>query len=127
MSNTAVSNRRHPGLTVVVAGLGVALSITCGSAGINRNPSSPATATQDRETVSGRFVVVFGDPPPESGQPARTNYTLTDQKGTLWTLTFDDKIYKPPGGVLTYNGKQVEVAGRRTGTNRLMVESIRVL
>jgi hypothetical protein len=84
-------------------------------------------ATQDRETVSGRFVVIFGDPPPESGQPARMSYTLTDQQGKPWTLTFDESVYSPPGGILSYNGKNVEVVGRRTAANRLFVESMRLL
>ena len=72
-------------------------------------------------------MVVFGDPPPDSGLPARMSYTLTDQQGRRWTLAFDESVYSPPGGILAFNGKEVEIAGTRTGSNRLLVESMRLL
>jgi len=113
----------------LIAALLLALSAACGAAAIERIPMRPATSAQaqERETVSGRFVVVYGDPPPDSGQPARRSYSLTDKEGRRWTLTFDESVYSPPGGIMAFNGKDVEVEGRRTGTNRLLVVSMRLL
>jgi hypothetical protein len=114
--------------TLVVA-LYAGLSVACGAATIDSVAVSPTTSSQaqERETVSGRFAVVYGDPPPDSGQPARRSYTLTDKEGRRWTLTFDEGVYSPPGGAVAFNGKDVEVEGRRTGTNRLLVLSMRLL
>ena len=119
----------------LAAGLLLAAQGACGAAvAINDTPATPASnpppattgTAQDRETIAGRFMIVFGDPPPDSGQPPKRLYTLTDQQGRRWTLTFDEKLYSPPGGVLEFNGKDVEVQGRRTGTDRLLVESMRL-
>jgi hypothetical protein len=111
--------------------VGLILSTACaGSAAINGTPTSQPTTTaaapQDRETVAGRFTIIFGDPPPDSNLPAQRRYTLTEPRGRQWTLVFDEKIYSPPDGILSFNGKDVEVEGRRTGSDRLLVESIRL-
>jgi hypothetical protein len=129
---TGTSDRRRSATAILVVALGLVFSVACASAAIKDAPASPASPTtstpmQDRETVRGRFVIVTGDPPPDSGQPARRSYILTDQQGRRWTLTFDESVYSPPGGISAFNGKDVEVEGRRTGTNRLLVESMRLL
>ena len=111
---------RPAGTTTIVLALSLVLSVACGASGM-------PTSAQDRETVSGRFAIVYGDPPPDSGQPASMRYTLTDKQGQQWTLTFDASVYTPPGGITSFNGKDVEVQGRRTGGNRLLVESMRLL
>lgn len=131
----------------LIAALGLAFSVACGPISTKDIPTSPvpsgtisstpatqtpatptpATPAQDRITITGRLVVVTGDPPPDSGLPARRNYSLTDQQGQRWTLTFDESVYPPPGAILSFNGKQVEVQGRRTEVNRLRVESMRLL
>ena len=116
--------------TAIAAAL--ALSAAC-HATIKDVPTSPASSTvtsssaQDRATLSGRLLVVVGDPPPDSGLPSRRSYTLIDQQGQQWTLVFDDSVYPAPGGILNFNGKQVAVEGRQIGPNRLLVESIRLL
>ena len=101
----------------------------CSAAPLGNGPTSPGVAdvTQAREIVRGRFVIIFGDPPPGSGRPSQRRYMLTDQDGRRWTLAFDETVYVPPGGIESYNGKDVEVRGTVTGTDRLLVESMRTL
>jgi hypothetical protein len=120
-------NKRISGTLGVVLGAIVA----CGApVAIEETPSGPVTAVppvpQERKSVIGRFAVVFGDPPPGSDLPAQMRYSLADEQGQRWTLVFDDRIYTPPGGILSFNGKEVTVEGRPTGANRLVVESIRL-
>ena len=129
---TGTSDRRRSATAILIAALGLAFSVACAAVAIKDTPASPAspaasTPMQDRETVRGRFVIVTGDPPPDSGLPPRRSYILTDQQGQRWTLAFDESVYSPPGGISAFDGKDVEVAGRRTGTNRLLVESMRLL
>ena len=126
---SGTSYRRRSATALLIAALGLPFGVACAAVANQDTPSSPATstATQDRETVRGRFVIVTGDPPPDSGQPARRRYTLTEPKGRRWTLTFDESVYSPPGGIPAFDGKDVEVEGRRTGENRLLVESMRLL
>ena len=101
----------------------------CSAMPLGNGPTGPGVAdvSQTRETARGRFVIIFGDPPPDSGRPAQRRYTLTEENGHRWTLIFDESVYTPPGGIESYNGKDVEVLGRVTGTDRLLVESIRAL
>lgn len=117
-------------LNVITAVL-VALiwSGACSATPLGNGPTGPSLAdvSQTRETARGRFVIIFGDPPPDSGRPSQRRYTLTEQNGRRWTLVFDESVYTPPGGVESYNGKDVEVHGRMTGADRLLVESIRAL
>jgi hypothetical protein len=114
------------------AALLVALSVSCGGATAARSgPAVSAAPTaaqeaQDRQTISGRFSVITGDPPPDSGQKPQRRYILTESSSRRWTLTFDDSVFTPPGGILSFNGKDVEVSGRVTGTDRLLVESMRL-
>jgi len=118
----------------ITAGLGCTLTLALAACGgpvpVQGTPTSPAVSTaaseQQRETLVGRLTIVFGDPPPDSGLPAQMRYTLTEREGRRWTLTFDERVYSPPGGVAAFKDKEVEVQGRRTGTDRLLVESIRV-
>ena len=140
---TRTSDRGRWAAAAFIAGLGLAFSLACGPISSPDSPTSPSapvptrapaaapspapsTPTPDRVTVSGRFVVVFGDPPPDSGLPAQRRYSLTDQQRLQWTLTFDESVYTPPGGILAFNGKPGEVEGRRTEANRLLVESMRL-
>jgi hypothetical protein len=117
-------------ITVITAVL-VALiwSGACSAMPLGNSPTGPGVAdvSQTRETVRGRFVITFGDPPPDSGRPSQRRYSLTEQNGRRWTLVFDESVYPPPGGVESYNGKDVEVHGIITGTDRLLVESLRAL
>jgi len=115
-------------ITTLVIGLGLAFSVARVAVGNDLPTNAVAsTQTQERETVRGRFVVVRGDPPPDSGRPSRVSYLLTDEQKRRWTLVFDESVYSPPGGIQAFNGKDVEVEGRRTGENRLLVELMRVL
>lgn len=106
----------------------VGLSLACGFVRIANASGEPsksgAAQTQERETVRGRFAIVRGDPPPDSGQPSRVSYILTDTEKRRWTLVFDESVYSPPGGIASFNGKNVEVQGKRTGPTRMLVESI---
>ena len=111
--------------------LGLALTGACsGAVPVTSTPEGPpATATttpQEREVVVGRLAIVYGDPPPDSGLPAQMRYILTERDGRRWTLTFDERVYAPPQGGAAFKDKEVEVQGRRTGSDRLLVESIRV-
>lgn len=100
----------------------------CSAAPLGNGPTSPgADLDQARQTVRGRFVIIVGDPPPDSGRPSQRRYMLTDRDGRRWTLTFDESVYVPPGGIESYNGKDIEVHGIVTGSERLLVESLRVL
>ena len=101
----------------------------CTATALQEGVTSPGTldASQARETVRGRFVIVYGDPPPGSGRPAQRRFTLTDQSKKTWTLAFDESVYAPPGGIESYNGKDVEVQGRVTAQDRLLVESMRAM
>lgn len=104
-------------------------SAACSATSLGNGPTGPGVAnvSQARETARGRFVIIFGDPPPDSGRPAQRRYMLTEQNGRRWTLAIDESVYAPPGGIESYNGKDVEVQGRVTGPDRLLVESIREL
>ena len=115
--------------TLVIMGLGLTFNVACAAVGINELPNNAVAPaqTEGRETVRGRFVIVRGDPPPDSGQPARVSYILTDKQERRWTLVFDESVYSPPGGIQAFNGKDVEVEGKRIGENRLLVASIRAL
>ena len=114
-------------ITAVVAAL--IWSAACSATPLGHGPTGPEVAdvSQTRETVRGRFVIIFGDPPPDSGRPSSRRYMLSEQNGRRWTLVFDESVYTPPGGIESYNGKDVEVRGRITGSDRLLVESIRPL
>lgn len=114
-------------ITAVLAAL--IWSAACSATPLGESPTGPGVAdvSQTRETARGRFVIIYGDPPPGSGQPSQRRYVLTEQAGRRWTLVFDESVYTPPGGIESYNGKDVEVRGRVTGTDRLLVESLRVL
>ena len=118
-------------MTVVTASLIVC--IACTAAGVQGVPAGPDGSTsaqnsvQDRETVTGRLAIVYGDPPPDSGQPAQKRYVVTERQGRQWILTFDADVFPLPNDITSFNGKDVEVQGRRIGTNILLVESIRLL
>jgi hypothetical protein len=101
----------------------------CSATPLGNGPTSPGVAdvSQARETVRGRFVIIYGDPPPDSGRPSQRRFTLTEQNGRRWTLAFDESVYTPPGGIESYNGKDVEVRGVMTSADRLLVESVRAL
>ena len=114
--------------------LGIGLALALGLPGAALACSSSLTPdvvsvvqTQDRQTLQGRFVVVRGDPPPDSGRPSRVSYILTDKQQRRWTLVFDESVYTPKDSIGSFNGKDVEVEGTRVGENRLLVESIRLL
>ena len=109
--------------------IGFAWINACTAMPLATGPTDAAAGNvlQARETARGRFVIVFGDPPPDSGRPAQRRYSLTEQNGRRWTLVFDETVYVPPGGIEPYNGKDVEVRGSVTGTDRMLVESIRIL
>jgi hypothetical protein len=127
----AIVSKSQPRHLFAVASI-VAITLSCGGATTSMaHPpvsATPAGAqeTQDRQTVSGRFSVITGDPPPDSGQKPQRRYVLTESSGRRWALSFDESVYTPPGGVLSFNGKDVDVSGRVTGTDRLLVESIRL-
>ena len=104
-------------------------SAACGATSLGDTPTGPGVAdvSQARETARGRFAIIYGDPPPDSGLPSQRRFMLTEQNGRRWTLAFDDSVYTPPGGIESYNGKDVEVRGVVTSTDRLLVESVRAL
>lgn len=80
--------------------------------------------TSDRVAVSGVLAVRIGDPPPGSSLPPRVNARLTDGQGKVWTLAFDDTVYRPSGSLLNFNLKRVNVEGTLTAPDAVLVTSM---
>src|SRR5262245_22174271 len=102
-------------MMVVTASL--VLCVACTDVGVQGVPAGPDNSSaqnsvQDRETVTGRFAIVYGDPPPDSGRPAQKRYVVTERQGRQWTLTFDPSVFPLPNDIASFNGKDVEVQGR---------------
>ncbi len=103
-------------LTAVAAAFllasGVALVST---AGLDRSSVAEAQ-TRDvgtPETLTGILNAQWGDPRPGSGGGAKTEYVLTDDRGRERKLLLDRRDAESVGGPLAFNGKRVEVRGRR--------------
>ncbi|MBA3474373.1 MAG: hypothetical protein H0T57_14290 [Rubrobacter sp.] len=65
------------------------------------------------ETLTGVLNAQWGDPRPGTGAEARTEYVLTDDRGREKKLLLDKRDTESVGGPLAFNGKRVEVRGRR--------------
>lgn len=88
------------------------------------SPTPKRGVTPDCVVLSGVLTVRIGDPPPGASLPPRVNVSLTDAQGKLWTLTFDDTVYRPPGSLLDFNLKRVNVEGTLTAQDTVLVTSM---
>lgn len=87
-------------------------------------PTPKPGVKPDRVVLSGVLAVRIGDPPPGSSLPPRENVRLTDKQGKVWTLTFDDTVYRPLGSLLSFNLKRVNVEGTLTAKDTVLVTSM---
>lgn len=71
--------------------------------------SMPATAEEEPTRLTGWFSVIWGDPPPDSAEPAPKRFVLTDEAGRSTELVLSDAIRRSRGGILQWNGRHVEV------------------
>lgn len=103
-------------------------SIAGGSADGPVVETSPAaTATPgDQMRVSGFFSFLYGDPPPDSGEPAVIQYWLEDGEGRAWQLVFDEDVYRPDGGLRQFDHEQVDVEGVAMGEGMILVTAIAI-
>ncbi len=87
-----------------------------GFSGEPRVSAAPAgQAAVQGTTHSGIITVVFGDPAPDSGQPAKIVFSL-DTGRESFELVVSDKVLEAAGGVAALAGARVEVTGEPSAT-----------
>jgi hypothetical protein len=59
--------------------------------------------------LEGRLSMVWGDPPPGSGQPAHRLFAVTGERGDTIEFTISEALFAAHGGFLDWNGRQVRV------------------
>ncbi len=66
-------------------------------------------------THSGIVTVVFGDPAPDSGQPAKMVFSLDTGQESL-ELVVSDKVLESAGGLAALVGARVQITGEPSAT-----------
>jgi hypothetical protein len=81
--------------------------------GLERPAVAQTPTVGNTQPEKGVFNAQWGDPRPGTGAEARTEYVLTDDRGREKKLLLDKRDTESVGGPLAFNGKRVEVRGRR--------------
>ncbi len=91
--------------------------------------SLPAVGAEEkRETREGRLSITWGDPEPGSEQPASQVLRLIEENGSSVELELSPALRQTHGGVLSWNGRHLEVAGERVAPGgALAVRTVRFL
>ena len=85
---------------------------------VRRQPQVSAACRQaavQGTSYSGIITVVFGDPAPDSGQPAKIVFSL-DTGQESFELVVSDKVLEAAGGLAALVGARVEVTGEPSAT-----------
>ncbi len=77
--------------------------------------TSKTASAQTSDTINGWFAIIWGDGYPSSGKEA-IRYTVTDHNRHTTMLSMDKDTALPSGGILSFNGKYVEIQGERVSS-----------
>lgn len=71
-----------------------------------------ASSVHAQEVMVGRLDALWGDPHPQSDEPAVRLLTLTEDSGKITELHVSDELLAATGGFFAWNGKRVNVTLR---------------
>ena len=83
--------------------------------GSSGEPRISAAAPVQGVSYSGIVTVVFGDPAPDSGQPAKMVFSLDTGRESL-ELVVSDKVLESAGGLAALVGARVQITGEPSAT-----------
>ena len=83
--------------------------------GFSGQPRISAAAPVQGVSYSGIVTVVFGDPAPGSGQPAKMVFSLDTGQESL-ELVVSDKVLESAGGLAALVGARVQITGEPSAT-----------
>lgn len=87
-------------------------------------PSGLAEPAQQLVSLAGRFVIVWGDPQPGSGDQPSAIYLLIDEAGQSTQLALSAALAQRLGGALALDRQAVVATGRWLSVGVLQVHSI---
>jgi len=71
-----------------------------------------STKNSSMTQLTGRFHIIWGDPPPDSGLPPKQLFILTDDQGKDTEIKITPQtVFVNGKGVLDYNFKKVKITG----------------
>ena len=92
----------------------IALTVLCSAGAVPAFAQPQPQTVSEKGSVTGTFTVQSGDPQPGTVAAHQYRYTVTDDGGQDYTLSFDEALIADAGGPRALDRKRVAVEGTFT-------------